>query len=111
MGGLVSKNKTYSFEELLSIPRQSVLNYWIKEDEITIQMIDDFINAVYNNKVSNNFPSLDIDLLTFVDKDLCDIDNLKRYREMLLENIERMRLLIQEDEKVRHLDSSLIAFK
>lgn len=111
MGGLISKNKKYSFEDLLTIQRQSVLNYWIKEDEITIQMIDDFIKAVFHKEVSENFPTLEIDLLKFLDEDLTDIDNLKKYKSILEENVKQMKCMIEVDENIRQMDTNLFVFK
>lgn len=107
MGGSVSKERTYTYQEILDIPRCAILAHWAKEDQDFIEILDKFIDAKFFGNPSEKFPTDNFDEFHQITLNKEDVLNIDEYQKFLDTKILTYQGLIKAEEETKVFDESL----
>lgn len=107
MGGAISKENKYTYKELCEIPREAILEHWIREDNETIKLIEEFIKSKYLGVSTENFPLPKNRDLLEINVSVGDIEMLRDYKEFLMNKVICNRESCHKEHETREIERSL----
>lgn len=107
MGGSFSKERTFTYYDMMIIPRETILNHWIKEDEDAADLIDAFINAKFFGIASEHFPNPNVSTLMGKNSLHEDQRLMYLYKDLLKKKIISYQRLCQKEKETTTLELQL----